>query len=74
MLISLIEMRILLVICLLGMTLLGGLYLRQRDLTLSEYISWGLLLVFIPLLGPFLVILSRPGKSSAIEGLNGQRR
>jgi hypothetical protein len=58
-------MRTLLVICLLGMALLGGFFLRRRDLTLSEYISWGLLLVFLPLLGPFLVILSRPGKLSA---------
>jgi hypothetical protein len=68
MIISPVEMRVLLVICLLGMTLLGGLFLRRRDLSLPEYISWGLLLVFIPLLGPFLVILSQPGKPSAMEG------
>lgn len=54
-------MRTLLALCILGMALLSALYLRQRDLSLSEYISWGLVILFVPLLGPFLVILSRPG-------------
>lgn len=54
-------MRTLLALCVLGMALLAAFYLRQRDLSLSEYISWGLLILFVPLLGPFLVILSRPG-------------
>lgn len=54
-------MRTLLALCILGMVLLAAFYLRQRDLTLYEYISWGMLILFVPLLGPFLVILSRPG-------------
>ncbi|MCK4975460.1 MAG: hypothetical protein KAS36_00850 [Anaerolineales bacterium] len=55
------AMRTLLALCILSMALLAAFYLRQRDLSLSEYISWGLVIVLLPLLGPFLVILSRPG-------------
>jgi hypothetical protein len=51
----------------LGMALLAAFYLRQRDLTLYEYISWGMLILFVPLLGPFLVILSRPGAQAKRE-------
>ncbi len=54
-------MRTLLALCILGMVLLAAFYLRRRDLSLYEYISWGMLILFVPLLGPFLVILSRPG-------------
>ena len=54
-------MRALLVLCILSMALLAAFYLRQRELSLSEYIGWGLVVVLLPLLGPFLVILSRPG-------------
>jgi hypothetical protein len=55
------TMRTLLALCMLSMALLAVFYLRQRDLPLSEYISWGLVILIVPLLGPFLVILSRPG-------------
>lgn len=54
-------MRTLLAMCILSMALIAAIYLRHRDLSLSEYISWGLVILFVPLLGPFLVILSRPG-------------
>jgi len=55
-------MRIFLAACVIGMALLGGLYLCQRVLPRSDYLRWGLLLILVPVLGPFLVILSRPGK------------
>jgi hypothetical protein len=45
------------------MVLIAMLYLRQRRLFWWEYLIWGLLAVGLPLLGPFLVILSQPGKS-----------
>ena len=48
---------------LLGMLLLSAFYLRGRRLSFSEYIAWGLLTVLLPLLGPFLVVFSRPGQS-----------
>ena len=54
-------MRFLLLICLLGMAILAGLYLRKRNLSYSAYLGWGLLIVLVPLLGPFLVIFMRPG-------------
>ena len=56
-------MRLLLVACQFCMAFLGALYLRRRSLSFTEYIKWGLLLVLVPVLGPFLVILSRPGRA-----------
>jgi len=44
--------------------LLAIFYLRNRNLSLGEYTLWGLFALLIPALGPFLVILSRPGKRS----------
>ena len=55
-------MRALLVICLLGMAVLAALFLRQRSLSLIAYLGWGLLIILLPILGPFLVLLTRPGK------------
>ena len=62
MLLSAEIMRLLLLMCVLGMTFLAVFYLRRRELSLSEYIGWGLLVVLLPLLGPFLTILYQPGK------------
>jgi len=56
------TMRILLLVCVLGMALVAAFYLRRRELTIAEYIGWGLLAILLPLLGPFLVILYQPGK------------
>jgi hypothetical protein len=54
-------MRLLLALCTYVMALLAAFYLRERRLGLTTYLVWGLLIVCIPLLGPFLVILIRPG-------------
>jgi hypothetical protein len=54
-------LRFLLAVCLVGMALLAFLFLRRRRLTSAESLAWGLLIVFVPLLGPFLVIVLRPG-------------
>lgn len=62
MLISPDTMRSLLLICLLGMATLAAFFLRQRSLSFADYLRWGLLLILLPLLGPFLVILATPGK------------
>jgi len=56
------TMRIFLVVGLLGMALLAAFYLRKRALTYPEYVGWGLLIILVPLLGPFLVIYLRPGR------------
>jgi hypothetical protein len=61
MLISPDVMRALLLLCLIGMALLAAFYLRQRSLSIYGYLGYGLLILLIPVLGPFLVILSRPG-------------
>ena len=56
------AMRLILVIGVLCMAALAILYLRRRKLTIMEYIGWGLLIVLLPLLGPFFVILYQPGR------------
>jgi energy-converting hydrogenase Eha subunit H len=62
MLLSADIMRLFLFLCLLGMPLLAAMFLRRRRLSLSAYFGWGLLILLVPLIGPFLVILTRPGK------------
>jgi hypothetical protein len=56
------TMQLFIIICLVGIALLAVLFLRTRRMTLTSYITWGLLALLLPLLGPFLVILSRPGE------------
>ena len=55
------TMRLLLVICMLGMALLAVLFLRHRKLPVESYLSWGLVAILFPLIGPFWVILRQPG-------------
>jgi hypothetical protein len=50
-----------LVVDIVCMALLGLIYLSQRQLRWQAFCAWGLLAVLIPVLGPFLVIASRPG-------------
>jgi len=54
--------RILLLVTILAMALLAFLYLRQRRMAWSEFCAWGLLALVLPLLGPFLVFVFRPGE------------
>ena len=68
MLISPGTMRILLLVCLLGMQVLAAFYLQRRRMTFMEYLGWGLLAVLLPALGPFLVILSAPGQPRVRHG------
>jgi predicted cobalt transporter CbtA len=44
-----------------AMLVLSLFFLRGRELSTREYILWGLLAVAVPLLGPYLVIISKPG-------------
>jgi hypothetical protein len=57
-------MRLLLIVCLLGLLLLAALYLRRKRLSRNAYLSWGLFALLVPLVGPFLAIFSRPGNKS----------
>ncbi|MDP2976616.1 MAG: hypothetical protein Q8N45_10455, partial [Anaerolineales bacterium] len=52
------------------MYILAMFYLRRRKISLGEYTFWGLFALFVPALGPFLVIISRPGniKHNGHEG------
>ena len=55
-------LRVMLFACLFGMVMVAILYLRQRKLSTMAYVLWGLLAVVVPVLGPYLVITSRPGE------------
>jgi hypothetical protein len=59
------AMRLLMVACLVGLALIAMLSLRRRKLSRRELFGWGLLAVLLPLIGPFLVISSRPGKKAS---------
>lgn len=54
-------LQILLVLDILGMAILAIFYLRQRPLSWLSFLGWGLLAVLVPILGPFLAIVTRPG-------------
>ena len=53
--------RTFLVVDVIGMSLLGIFYLLQRRLAWRAFFGWSLLALLVPVLGPFLVIASRPG-------------
>jgi predicted cobalt transporter CbtA len=44
-----------------AMLVLSMFFLRGRELSARQYILWGLLAVAVPLLGPYLVIIFKPG-------------
>lgn len=57
-------MRWFMVICLFGMAVLAALFLRRRRLSFMAYMGWGLLIVMLPYLGPFLVLMMQPGSKA----------
>jgi hypothetical protein len=54
-------MRLLLLICMLSMVILAAFYLRARELSTWWYALWSLVVILLPLIGPFFVIWMRPG-------------
>lgn len=42
--------------------LLALVYLWQRQMSRMAFFCWGMLALLVPVLGPFMVIASRPGK------------
>jgi len=62
MLISAGVMRLFLGLGVMGMALLAIFYLRQRRMPFDEFLAWGLLAIFVPMLGPFWVIYKHPGR------------
>ena len=57
------SLHFLLVLFIFGMYFLALAYLRRQRLPFSTFALWGLLALFLPALGPFLVIVLQPGKS-----------
>lgn len=62
-----------LAVCMLGMMVLAGLYLRRRPLSPAQYLAWGAL-ILLPLVGPFLVILLQPGTPRPPARVRRRRR
>jgi hypothetical protein len=55
-------LRMLLLAVMLAMALLALIYLQGRRLAWWQQVGWGLLILLLPLLGPFLAIWARPGR------------
>jgi hypothetical protein len=55
-------MRLLLLICLIGVGVIAALYLRRRRLSFAAYLGWGFVILLLPLIGPFVILLAGPGK------------
>lgn len=53
--------RLFLIVDIAALSLLALIYLRQRRMSSRAWAGWGLLALFVPVLGPFLVIANRPG-------------
>lgn len=54
--------RTILLVDIVTMALLALIYLRQRRMSWSAFICWGAVAMFVPVLGPFLLIANRPGE------------
>jgi hypothetical protein len=61
-----VVLKAILVVTVLAMAFLAVFYLRRRQLSWAAYCFWGLVAIALPVLGPFLVIASRPGKWRAL--------
>ena len=50
-----------------GMLMIAVLYLRQRKLSTLAFVLWGVFALLLPIVGPYLVIVSRPGEPGGIN-------
>ena len=67
------TLRLIFIVFLMAEFVLAIFYLRRCDLKLCAYTLWGLFALLVPMVGPFLVILSRPG-NCAYKGRQVSRR
>jgi hypothetical protein len=68
------TLRLLLAGSLVAMYVLAMFDLRRRPLTLGQFTAWGLFALLVPALGPFLVILNRPGETQQLIRYRRTRR
>lgn len=57
------SLHLLLIGFIFAMYFLALAYLRRQRLSFNAFALWGLLALFLPAFGPFLVIVLQPGKS-----------
>jgi len=62
------TLRIVILIILISMLILALVFLRRRKLSLGAHIFWSLFALLLPVIGPFLVIVLRPGKPNQNRG------
>lgn len=55
-------LQVFLILDIAGMLTLSLVYLARRRMAWHQYLSWGLLALVLPILGPFLVIANHPGE------------
>jgi hypothetical protein len=58
-------LHLLLLLFIFAIYFLGLAYLLRRRTSFAAFALWGLLAMFLPALGPFLVIVFRPGSPAA---------
>lgn len=56
-------LRILLAFTLVVMAIMALAFLHHRRLSLPQWLGWGLLALVVPVIGPFLVLVIRPGQA-----------
>ena len=56
------TLRLLLLLVLFALYALAILYLSRRPLTPIQFAAWGLFALLVPVLGPFIVLLTHPGQ------------
>jgi len=66
--------RTFLLIDVIAIALLAIVYLRQRRMSWAAFFAWGMLALFVPVLGPFLVISKRPGEWDLTFSFSGEIR
>ncbi|MCE1252391.1 MAG: hypothetical protein LWX83_02455 [Anaerolineae bacterium] len=68
-------LRLILLLGCAGMAVMAFVYLRRRRLQWWQFILWETLAIILPVLGPFLVIVFKPGESyGSIQETRRQRR
>jgi hypothetical protein len=66
-------LHLLLIVFLFAMYALVVAYLRRRQMSFGAFAFWGLVAMFIPAFGPFLVIVIKPGCPAALRAHTPRR-
>lgn len=65
-------LRLALIVMETGMLLMAAFYLRRRQLAWLDALAWMVLAMVVPVLGPFLVFVFRPGEPRVAQTAAGE--